>query len=342
MNSNQISFNKIVLHTNGTPENLVWEPAKINVHDGHVIVEVWYAGVGFADIMAQRGGYNLAPKLPFTPGYDFVGRVINPLDSQLFNEGDLVGALMPTMCTYTEILEVPENRLVKLPHNADPILCSAAILNYLTAACLLLRKAEVVAGDVVFIQGASGGVGTALAEMGRKLGLKMYGTASAAKHDLLKSRGVVPIDYKNKDFVREIKSLEPNGIDAVFDAIGGQNLSRSSKILKRGGRLVSYGFSGSNYGGNKALFKGIIRLLFELVKPNGVSVRICPTPKETEKHPEWYRSALQSIFQDIADGHLHPLVDSVQPMMEAPSAHRKLENGNARGKLILATKYAQK
>jgi NADPH:quinone reductase-like Zn-dependent oxidoreductase len=117
--------------------------------------------------MAQRGGYPLAPKLPFSPGYDFVGKIIDPCNSVSFNKGDMVCAMLPTMGTYRE------------------------------------RYIEVKEGGVVFIQGASGGVGISLSEIGKLKKLNMFGTASKAKHGFLKETGVIPINYQEDDFVKQ-------------------------------------------------------------------------------------------------------------------------------------------
>lgn len=93
------------------------------------------------------------------------------------------------------------------------------------------------------MHGAAGGVGTAIRQLGRLQGLEMYGTASAGKHDLVRELGVTPVDHKSDDFAERIRSLTGDGVDAVFDAVGGENAVRSRKTLRRGGRPVVYGLS---------------------------------------------------------------------------------------------------
>src|SRR6187200_740685 len=105
---------------------------------------------------------------------------------------------------------------------------------------MLHRFAKVKAGDKVLITGANGGVGTALLQLGKLANLVMYATASLHKHDLLFEQGAIPIDYNTQDFVDVIHKTEPNGIDFVFDGIGGNYISRAFRVLRRGGKLVEY------------------------------------------------------------------------------------------------------
>lgn len=289
--------------------------------------------------MAQRGGYALAPKLPFSPGYDLVGRIVEVYDSSKFKKGDMVCAMLPTLGTYADILEVKEEYLVKMPKDVSVLKAAAAILNYLTAYCILEKKANSQKNDTVFIQGASGGVGMALSQIGAMKGLKMYGTSSKSKFDLLKSNGVIPIDYRNNDFVEKIRTNHPNGIDASFDARGGKDLQNAGKIIRNGGTAVAYGFSGNGFGGNKEMMKGLWQLVKLILSPNGKKVKTCAIPNEVKNDTNWYRKKLETILELIKEGKLNPQIDSVFDLKNASAAHKKFEKGNLKGKIILKTKY---
>ncbi len=137
---------------------------------------------------------------------------------------------------------MPENLLVPVPDGLDTAKTVSLVLNYLTAHRMLHRSAQVKRGERILVHGAAGGVGTALLQLGKEAGLEMYGTASKGKHELVSSPGALPIDYRSEDFVERICSLTGDGVDAVFDGIGGKNLSRSYSTLRKGGAIVKFWF----------------------------------------------------------------------------------------------------
>lgn len=337
---NKFKTQKVVISEFGSPEvlELKNEEVELNPKNG-LLIEVMAVGVGFADIMAQRGGYFLAPKRPFSPGYDLVGKVANLNGSSKFKEGDIVAAMLPTMCTYQDKLQVLENYLVKLPENLSVLDAAAAILNYLTAYCILEEKAKVKQGDTVLIHGVSGGVGTALAQIGKLKNLKMYGTASKAKHHLAEAYGVIPIDYRTDNFVDVLKRVEPDGMNAAFDAMGAENIKKTAKIMAQKGTIVSYGFAGSAYGGYGELFKGLWQFFKLKLAPNGIKMEACGTPSGIKKNPEWYQGTLAKILQQVKDGLLQPLIDSTFSLEEVAKAHELMESGKAKGKIVLTTKH---
>src|SRR3954463_4623390 len=121
---------------------------------------------------------------------------------------------------------------------------------------MLHRSAKVKPGQRVLIHGAAGGVGSALLQLGRLAGLEMYGTCSWRGAPAVSELGGVPIDYQDQDFVKEIHCLTSEGVDVVFDSIGGSHIWRSRKALRPGGRVVAYGLTGSLRGGRLASGRG--------------------------------------------------------------------------------------
>src|SRR5262249_60647159 len=97
----------------------------------------------------------------------------------------------------------------------------------------------------VLIHGAAGGVGSALLQLGRLAGLEMYGTCSSRGASAVSDLGGIPIDYQHQDFVKEIHRLTSEGVEVVFDGIGGTHMWRSRKALRPGGKVVAYGLTGS-------------------------------------------------------------------------------------------------
>ena len=136
-----------------------------------------------------------------------------------------------------------EDEIVGIPAHIDSVSAVTVILNYVTAYQMLHRIAKVGEGERILIHGASGGVGTALLELGKLAKLDMYGTASLAKHSIVSKFGAVPIDYQNEDFVDTLRIQAPEGMDVVFDQIGGQNYERSMNTLSNNGRFIGYGYT---------------------------------------------------------------------------------------------------
>ena len=137
----------------------------------------------------------------------------------------------------------------------------------------LHRSAQVKPEQTALLIGASGGIGTALLQLGLAAGLRMYGLASPSKHAALIEYGATPIDYRTQDFVPVIRQMEPGGLDAVFDGMGGDYLPRGFGLLKRGGVWVSYANPRSLAG----MFRLLGRVLWYNLRPDGRRVTLYGT-----------------------------------------------------------------
>src|ERR1700735_3876424 len=194
---------RVLLTALGGPE--VFNVVEDDIRDpgaGEARIRILATGVAFADVLMRRGLYSPVPPLPYSPGYDIVGTVesCGPGVTQ-WKPGDLVIALSMTG-GYSRYIVLPESELVRMPTGLDPAEAVSLVLNYTTAYQLIHRIAKLRQGESVLIHGAAGGVGTAALQLGSLAGLKMFGTASKPKHDLVASLGGVPIDYRNEDFTR--------------------------------------------------------------------------------------------------------------------------------------------
>ena len=165
-----------------------------------VRVRVRACGVAFGDILIRQGA---APGTSYsvTPGYDPVGGVdaVGP-DVTRFTMGDWVAAL-PVPGGYTTFICLPERELVSVPVHLSPAEVVSVLLNYTTALRLLTRAARLKPGDSVLVHGAAGGVGLAVPQPGKLLGLRVYGTVSTEKMGVVEQQGGLPIDYTRTDFV---------------------------------------------------------------------------------------------------------------------------------------------
>lgn len=303
---------------------------------GEVRVRTLASGIGFADVMAAHGGYPLAPRGAFTPGYDLAGRVEEVgADVTGLEEGQLVVGLNPRFGCQADSVCMKADLLVPITEGTDPAQAVAVVLNYLTAHCILHRKAKLTGGETVLVHAAAGGVGTALLQLGRHLNLTMYGTASRAKHDVVHELGGIPIDYRSEDFVDVIRRDHPHGIDAAFDPFGGENLRRSYEVVRRGGRVVSYGFAGDSFGGRAEMIKGLLRMAWLNARPGGRRVSLCATPGEVQKDNAWYRETLSELVRMLEAGEVQPVIGARVPLAEAAEGYRRVAEGSVTGKVVL-------
>src|SRR5437588_1731548 len=214
----------IVTHYGGPDALRVVEEECPEPKDGEVRVRVLAAGVSLPDLLMREGVHPETPSVPFTPGWDLVGTV-DRLGSGVsgIEQGQIVAAL-PIRGAYAEFVCLPQRELVPVPAGLDAAEAVSLVLNYITAYQMLHRSAQVKPGQRVLFHGASGGVGTALLQLGRLAELEMYGTCSSRGSSAVSELGGVPIDYRNQDYVKEIHRLTSEGVDAVFDPIGGAHL----------------------------------------------------------------------------------------------------------------------
>ncbi len=333
-----MKYKRVVISRKGGPEVLqVVEDELPEPQFGEVRVKIFATGVAFADIASRIGIYPTAPPIPFSPGYDIIG-VVDKVGGGMssLSEGQTVAALLPHFGGYAEFVSVPENLLIPVPDGLDPTEAVSIVLNYLTAHRMLHRSARVKSGERILVHGAAGGVGTALLQLGKEVGLEMYGTASKSKHELVSELGAMPIDYRSEDYVERICSLTGDGVDAVFDGIGGTNLSRSYSTLRKGGRLVSFGFVGAVKGGKTEVPLTFARLfLFKLIPDGKKALFYGDTPRFVEKDNTWYRETLTALLSLLAGGKIKPVVGERIPLVEATRAHELMEKAAVSGKIVL-------
>ena len=242
----------IVTHYGGPDALRVVEEECPEPKDGEVRVRVLAAGVSLPDLLMREGVHPETPRLPFTPGWDLIG-VVDRLGTGISGiaPGQIVAAL-PISGAYAEFVCLPQRELVPVPSGLDAAEAVSLVLNYVTAYQMLHRSAKVRSGQRVLIHGAAGGVGSALLQLGRLAGLEMYGTCSSRGASAVSDLGGIPIDYQHQDFVKEIHRLTHEGVDVVFDGVGGTHMWRSRQALRPDGMVVAYGLTSSLRGGRLA------------------------------------------------------------------------------------------
>jgi len=307
----------------------------LELKEGKIRVKVAFCGVGFADVMAVKGKYALAPKRPFSPGYEFSG-IVEASGNSDFPLGTRVVAMLPLMQCYQEYLDIDPVYLIKVPENVSLEQASVIPLNYLTALALIEKSAGLGKGDTLLVHGAAGGVGTAVLEMGKVLGLKTYGTASAGKHELVKRLSGIPFDYKKPDWIKEdFYKLEPEGVNAVFDAMGSESFNRSWRLLKKDGVLCAYGFYKDSNSGTGAMIAGLLNLLFKIISPGKRKVAVCWAPAIIKADQQWYRKSMEKIMNWLTTGKIDPVIYTIVNYEDVQNAHNILIEKKAAGKVLL-------
>lgn len=315
------------------------EPAQ-----GHVSVRILTAGVSYADLLMREGVHPEKTTLPLTPGWDFVG-LVDKLgsDVSLVSLGQMVVGLS-IHGGYSQNICISQSALVPVPEDVDPGRAVSLVLNYMTAYQMMHRVAHARQGQRALVHAAAGGIGTALLQLGTLVGLEMYGTAKSEDHTLVKRLGGAPIDYERQDFGEEISRLTGDGVDIVFDGIGGETTWRSFKTLRPGGRLIAFGLTSSLTDGRlseglRFRYHGLARILGNMIIPFILPGRKRILPYSIQNlqrfKPDWFREDLTVLFELLKSGKINPMIAERIPLEEARRAHEMLGEGGVRGKLVL-------
>ncbi len=332
-----MKHHRVVVTQHGGPDVLqVVEEDLPEPGAGEVRVKVLAAGVSAYDLMLRRSGsLPGTPRVPYTPGEDVVG-VVDKLGEGVstVEPGQTVaGFTFGAGGGYTEFICLPASELVPVPSGVDPAKAVCVVVNYLTAHMAMHRTANIRSGERILVHGAAGGVGSALLELGKLAELEMYGTASKYNHELVSALGATPIDYRTEDFVKRIRGLAGDGVDAVFDPIGGaRHLWRSYRVLRKGGRLVWFGMAATKKEGLRVIpLTLLMRALLALI-PDGKKAPLVP---DLGKDKAWYRETQTELLDSLAASKIKPVVAERIPLAEAARAHELLERGGYAGKVVL-------
>ena len=328
----------------GGPEALeVRETADPEPGPGQVRIRVGAAGLNFADVMAAQGLYPDAPKRPCVVGYEVSG-VVDALGEG--TQGHAVGQRVLALTHFgghADVVCVPAEQVLPIPDAMSFEEAAAIPVNYLTAYHMLFRVAGVRPGERVLVHMAAGGVGTAVLQLCRTVDdLEVFGTASAAKHDVLRAEGCThPIDYHTTDYAGEVRRLTGGeGVDIVLDPLGGNDWRKGLKLLRPVGRLVAYGFANLADGQRRrparlaAQVAGIplltpLQLMNQNRTVSGVNIG------RMWGQVAILREELQAVLTLWDEGKIKPRVDMSYPFAQAADAHRRILQRQNIGKVLL-------
>lgn len=329
----------------GPPEVLALrEAADPLPSPGQVRIRVAASGVNFADVVGRLGQYPDLPPMPVVPGYEVAGRVdaVGEGVDDVFVGRNVLA--LTRFGGYSDVLCVPEAQAHVLPPGMTAEEGAALPVNYLTAWQLVRVMGSLRAGETVLVHSAGGGVGIAATQIARHLGARVFGTASAGKHDALKSLGVdACIDYRSEDFEARVMDLtHGRGVELVLDAVGGKSFKKSYRALAPSGRLGMFGISSAATGKtpNKlSLLRTVLGMPWLQFNPvslmnenkGAFGVNMGHLWDEVDRVNGW----MESLLELFVEGAIRPIIAERFSFERAAEAHHYLQDRKNFGKVLL-------
>ncbi|MAM86735.1 NADPH:quinone oxidoreductase family protein [Allohahella sp. A8] len=319
----------VLCKTLGPASNLVVEEtADPKLNPKGVLIEVAAAGLNFPDTLIIEGNYQFKPTLPFSPGGEISGRVLE-VGEQVkgFKAGDRVMALTG-WGGFAEKVVVGAANIVPTPESLDDLTAAGFMMTYGTSMHALKQRADVQAGERVLVLGAGGGVGLAAVEIAKAMGAYVIAAASSdEKLEAAKTAGADQfINYGRDDFKDALKAISKNDpIDVVYDPVGGDKTETALRSLGWNGRHLVIGFASGDIAkvpANLTLLKGC-----QLV---GVFWGAF-----AQKFPEENFANFKQLGVWLNDGQLKPKVNEIYDFADAPKAIDNMAQRKLVGKAVV-------
>jgi NADPH:quinone reductase len=295
--------------------------------DGEALVEIAYAGLNFFDTLIIEGKYQVKPTPPFSPGGEFSGRVValGP-GAQGFEVGDRVMGV----CSYgaaAEQIAIPTSRLVKIPDGLALDKAAGLSVTYGTSMHALKQRAEMKAGETLFVLGASGGVGLAAVEIGKAMGARVIaGASSEEKLAFTRRYGAAEtINTAGDEMRARLKELAPKGVDVVYDPVGGALTEAALRSLAWKGRLLVIGFASGE----------IPRPPLNIPLLKGCDIRGVYWGEFIAREPEAHRENVAQLMDWAKSGILSVHVHATYPLEEYRKAFDAIAKRQVLGKTLL-------
>jgi NADPH2:quinone reductase len=294
---------------------------------GQVLVRVLGAAANFFDALMCRGIYQVRPPLPFTPGGELCGEVISAGPGVTgFAPGDRVigGAAGGA---FAELALMNADSALPAPDGLDDAEAAAFFITYQTGWFGLHRRAGLAAGETLLVQAAAGGVGSAAVQLGKAAGARVIGVVGGArKAEAARALGAdVVVDRRAQDFVEVVKEVTGGrGADVVYDSVGGEAYTRSTKCVAFEGRILVIGFASGQIPTpalNHALIKNysIVGLHWGLYQT---------------KNPRLIRDCHAELTKLVAEGAIKPLVSERLGLEEVAAGLQRLADGDTVGRIV--------
>jgi NADPH2:quinone reductase len=320
----------VVCRELGPPERLRLETfASAPLTAGQVRVAIRAAGINFPDILMAAGEYQLKPPLPFTPGVEAAGDVTEVNGVAEVAVGDKV-ILKLRHGAYADEAVVTPSQLMRLPSTFDYAEGATYLAAHGTAYHALIDRGQLLAGEVLLVQGAGGGVGLAAVEIGKLLGATVIAAASTEeKLAVARTKGADHcVLYAREPFRDAVKRItDGRGADVVFDPVGGEVFENSVRCIAWGARLLVIGFTGG---------VGLARTNLLLIK--GASVLGVRAGEAVRKNPALGEARIKALTEWAEAGKLRPNISHRLPLEDYAPAMRLLIGRKAVGRVALITR----
>ena len=306
----------IILKEFGSADQLQIQELEIPaVKEQEVLIRVKAISINPVDIKTREGkgaAGKIGEERPIILGWDISG-IVTESRSERFKVGNEVFGMVNFPGhgkAYAEYVSAPADQLVLKPASISHIDAAAATLAALTAWQALVTNAKIKAGDRVLIHAAAGGVGNYAVQIAKHLGAYVIGTSSGAKKDFVLSLGADEhIDYTAVPFEQATRD-----IDFVLDTIGGDNIDRSLKVIKKGGTIIS-------------IPSGFREMVAEKTKDSGINGYFIMVQSDGQD--------MQQIARLLENGQLKSHVSQVFDFEDMIIAHKALETGRTQGKIVV-------
>ena len=318
---------RVVCRELGPPERLRLESlASAPLKPGEVRVAVHAAGINFPDILMTAGEYQLKPELPFTPGVEAAGEVIEVAGANGVAVGDRVIVKM-RHGAYADEAVVAPSQLIRMPSTFDYAEGATFLAAHGTAYHALIDRGKVQPGEVLLVHGAGGGVGLAAVEMGKMLGATVIAAASSEeKLAVAQARGADHLVlYGREPFRDAVKRItDGRGADVVFDPVGGEIFENSLRCIAWGARILVIGFTGGI---------GLARTNLLLIK--GASVLGVRAGEAARRNPDLAEVRIKALLDWAEAGKIRPNISHRLPLEDYAQAMRLLVERKAIGRVAL-------
>src|SRR6188768_2742582 len=321
---------KVVCRELGPPERLRLETFESPpLASGQVRVAIRAAGINFPDILMAAGEYQLKPELPFTPGMEAAGDVVEVNGAAGIAVGDRMIVKLRHGGYADEVVVAP-SQLTPLPSTFDYAEGATFLAAHGTAYHGLIDRGQVQPGELLLVHGAGGGVGLAAVEMGKMLGATVIAAASSEeKLSVAQARGADHLVlYGREPFRDAVKRItDGQGADVVFDPVGGEVFENSVRCIAWGARLLVIGFTG-----------GIGSAKTNLLLIKGASVLGVRAGEAVRRNPELAEVRLKALVGWAEEGKIRPNVSHRLPLEDFAEAMRLLVDRKAIGRVALMMK----
>lgn len=307
----------------------VAEMASPPLGPGQVRVGVRASGINFPDILMVEGKYQVKPELPFIPGLEVAGVVLECAAGVAHvRPGDRVLAFARRGGGHAEEVVVPAAIVTPIPETMDFVTAAAFPVAYGTAHFALTHRGHLAVGETLLVLGAAGGVGLAAIEVGKLLGARVIAAASSPEKLAIARRHGADetINYAADDLRDQVRAFtDGRGVDVVFDPVGGEAFKHSVRCIGWEGRILVIGFASGE----------IPQVATNMILVKNFSVTGVVFGEHSSRFPDDTRRRLAKLLEAYAGGRLRPAVMRTYPLNDARAALEEMSNRRVAGKLVL-------